>query len=55
MHDFGGHVLVSDEATSTYSAMPLATLARSGAHAEALPVEDLAARITELMAADEVR
>ena len=55
VHDFGGHVLVSDEATSAHSAMPLATLARSGAHAEALPVDDLAARIIELVAPDEVR
>ena len=55
VHDFGGHVLVSNAATSTFSAMPLATLARSGAHAEALPVDDLAARIIELTATDEVR
>ncbi len=55
VHDFGGRVLVSDEATSTHSAMPLATLARSGSHAEALPIDSIASRITELVDLAQVR
>ena len=52
VHDFGGTVIASDEATSEVFAMPDAAIARDHAVDFILPLDQIAARLVEWTSAD---